>query len=210
MQELLLKLSKDDYLLELVAGNLGAAAHLCSPTRLNRSVLRRLRLGFTDRGELTRIALERTVDRDGVVIPTRAGCTFTGTEVADWLQAATIALVGEIPLTVLREAVPASPHTARPGSVCSSAGAHRRQARSHTRNRTAFSQPCRSQWCSSSQDAKCRECASTASSSPGGRKRAIRRPGRLPPRVGHRGERRRMGHWRPPVAQTPLKHPQTP
>ena len=37
------------------------------------------------------------------------GATFTGTEVADWLQAATIALVGEIPLSLLREAVPAFP-----------------------------------------------------------------------------------------------------
>ena len=37
------------------------------------------------------------------------GATFTGAEVADWLQAATIALVGEIPLARLQEAVPAFP-----------------------------------------------------------------------------------------------------
>jgi dihydrolipoamide dehydrogenase len=46
------------------------------------------------------------IDEDRSVI---VGVTFTGTEVADWLQAATIALVGEIPLTMLREAVPAFP-----------------------------------------------------------------------------------------------------
>jgi dihydrolipoamide dehydrogenase len=46
------------------------------------------------------------VDEDRSVI---VGATFTGTEVADWLQAATIALVGEIPLAPLREAVPAFP-----------------------------------------------------------------------------------------------------
>jgi dihydrolipoamide dehydrogenase len=46
------------------------------------------------------------VDEDRCVI---VGATFTGTEVADWLQAATIALVGEIPLTLLQEAVPAFP-----------------------------------------------------------------------------------------------------
>jgi dihydrolipoamide dehydrogenase len=46
------------------------------------------------------------VDEDRSVI---VGATFTGTEVADWLQAATIAIVGEIPLSLLREAVPAFP-----------------------------------------------------------------------------------------------------
>ena len=37
------------------------------------------------------------------------GATFTGTDVADWLHAATIALVGEIPVERLWEAVPAFP-----------------------------------------------------------------------------------------------------
>jgi dihydrolipoamide dehydrogenase len=46
------------------------------------------------------------VDEDRAVI---VGATFTGTEVAEWLQAATIAVVGEVPLAVLREAVPAFP-----------------------------------------------------------------------------------------------------
>jgi pyruvate/2-oxoglutarate dehydrogenase complex dihydrolipoamide dehydrogenase (E3) component len=46
------------------------------------------------------------VDEDRSVI---VGATFTGTEVAEWLQAATIALVGEIPMALLREAVPAFP-----------------------------------------------------------------------------------------------------
>ncbi len=46
------------------------------------------------------------VDEDRSVI---VGATFTGTEVAEWLQAATIALVAEIPLALLREAVPAFP-----------------------------------------------------------------------------------------------------
>lgn len=43
-------------------------------------------------------------DRDVIV-----GATFTGFEVAEWLQAATIAIVGEVPLTRLQEAVPAFP-----------------------------------------------------------------------------------------------------
>ena len=42
------------------------------------------------------------VDEDRSII---VGATFTGTEVAEWLQAATIALVGEIPMALLREAV---------------------------------------------------------------------------------------------------------
>jgi pyruvate/2-oxoglutarate dehydrogenase complex dihydrolipoamide dehydrogenase (E3) component len=46
------------------------------------------------------------VDEDRSVI---VGATFTGTEVAEWLQAATIAVVGEIPMGLLREAVPAFP-----------------------------------------------------------------------------------------------------
>ena len=37
------------------------------------------------------------------------GVTFTGTEVAEWLQAATIAVVGEVPVALLRKAVPAFP-----------------------------------------------------------------------------------------------------
>jgi pyruvate/2-oxoglutarate dehydrogenase complex dihydrolipoamide dehydrogenase (E3) component len=46
------------------------------------------------------------VDEDRSII---VGATFTGTEVAEWLQAATIAVVGEIPMALLREAVPAFP-----------------------------------------------------------------------------------------------------
>jgi dihydrolipoamide dehydrogenase len=46
------------------------------------------------------------VDDDRSVI---VGATFTGSEVAEWLQAATIALVGRIPMALLREAVPAFP-----------------------------------------------------------------------------------------------------
>jgi pyruvate/2-oxoglutarate dehydrogenase complex dihydrolipoamide dehydrogenase (E3) component len=46
------------------------------------------------------------VDADRSVI---VGATFTGTEVAEWLHAATIALVGEVPLARLQEAVPAFP-----------------------------------------------------------------------------------------------------
>jgi pyruvate/2-oxoglutarate dehydrogenase complex dihydrolipoamide dehydrogenase (E3) component len=46
------------------------------------------------------------VDEDrGVIV----GATFTGTDVAEWLHAATIALVGEIPIELLWEAVPAFP-----------------------------------------------------------------------------------------------------
>jgi pyruvate/2-oxoglutarate dehydrogenase complex dihydrolipoamide dehydrogenase (E3) component len=43
-------------------------------------------------------------DRDVVV-----GATFTGSEVADFLQAATIAVVGEVPLRRLRHAIPSFP-----------------------------------------------------------------------------------------------------
>ncbi|MGA2007035.1 MAG: NAD(P)/FAD-dependent oxidoreductase [Solirubrobacteraceae bacterium] len=46
------------------------------------------------------------VDEDRSVI---VGATFTGTEVAEWLHAATIAVVGEIPMALLREAIPAFP-----------------------------------------------------------------------------------------------------
>jgi pyruvate/2-oxoglutarate dehydrogenase complex dihydrolipoamide dehydrogenase (E3) component len=41
----------------------------------------------------------------GVIV----GATITGSEVADFLQAATIAIVGEVPLTRLRHAIPAFP-----------------------------------------------------------------------------------------------------
>ena len=37
------------------------------------------------------------------------GCTITGSEVADFLHAATIAVVGEVPLERLRHAVPPFP-----------------------------------------------------------------------------------------------------
>jgi pyruvate/2-oxoglutarate dehydrogenase complex dihydrolipoamide dehydrogenase (E3) component len=46
------------------------------------------------------------VDEDrGVIV----GATFTGTDVAEWLQAATIAIVAEVPLERLWEAMPAFP-----------------------------------------------------------------------------------------------------
>jgi pyruvate/2-oxoglutarate dehydrogenase complex dihydrolipoamide dehydrogenase (E3) component len=44
-------------------------------------------------------------ERRGLLI----GATITGSEVADFLQAATIAIVGEVPVTRLRHAVPAFP-----------------------------------------------------------------------------------------------------
>ena len=44
-------------------------------------------------------------DRRGVLV----GATITGAEVADFLQAATIAIVGEVPLARLRHAIPAFP-----------------------------------------------------------------------------------------------------
>jgi pyruvate/2-oxoglutarate dehydrogenase complex dihydrolipoamide dehydrogenase (E3) component len=37
------------------------------------------------------------------------GATFVGVEVAEWLHAATIAVVGEVPLERLRHAIPAFP-----------------------------------------------------------------------------------------------------
>jgi dihydrolipoamide dehydrogenase len=46
------------------------------------------------------------VDRERRIV---VGCTITGSEVADFLHAATIAVVGEIPLERLRHAVPAFP-----------------------------------------------------------------------------------------------------
>jgi pyruvate/2-oxoglutarate dehydrogenase complex dihydrolipoamide dehydrogenase (E3) component len=46
------------------------------------------------------------VDEDRGVI---AGATFTGFEVADFLHAATIAVVGEVPLERLKHAVPSFP-----------------------------------------------------------------------------------------------------
>jgi pyruvate/2-oxoglutarate dehydrogenase complex dihydrolipoamide dehydrogenase (E3) component len=44
-------------------------------------------------------------ERRGVIV----GATFTGTDVADWLQAATIAIVSHTPVDVLWQAVPAFP-----------------------------------------------------------------------------------------------------
>jgi len=44
-------------------------------------------------------------ERHGVLV----GATFTGTEVADWLQAATIAIVSKTPVELLWQAVPAFP-----------------------------------------------------------------------------------------------------
>src|SRR4051812_29760266 len=46
------------------------------------------------------------VDRERRIV---VGCTITGSEVADFLHAATIAVVGEIPLQRLKHAVPAFP-----------------------------------------------------------------------------------------------------
>jgi dihydrolipoamide dehydrogenase len=46
------------------------------------------------------------VDRERRIL---VGCTITGSEVADFLHAATIAIVGEVPLERLRHAVPAFP-----------------------------------------------------------------------------------------------------
>jgi pyruvate/2-oxoglutarate dehydrogenase complex dihydrolipoamide dehydrogenase (E3) component len=44
-------------------------------------------------------------ERRGILV----GATITGSEVADFLQAATIAIVGEVPVTRLRHAIPAFP-----------------------------------------------------------------------------------------------------
>jgi dihydrolipoamide dehydrogenase len=46
------------------------------------------------------------VDEDRGVL---AGATFVGVEVADFLQAATVAVVGEVPLRTLAHAVPPFP-----------------------------------------------------------------------------------------------------
>ena len=46
------------------------------------------------------------VDRERKIV---VGCTMTGAEIADFLHAATIAVVGEVPLSRLRHAVPAFP-----------------------------------------------------------------------------------------------------
>ena len=47
------------------------------------------------------------------------GATFTGADVAESLHAATIAVVGEVPLERLWHAVPASRRAARCGCACS-------------------------------------------------------------------------------------------
>lgn len=57
------------------------------------------------------------VDRERRIL---IGCTITGSDVADFLHAATIAVVGELPLERLRHAVPRSRPVARSGSRCSS------------------------------------------------------------------------------------------
>ena len=44
-------------------------------------------------------------EEHGVIV----GATFTGADVADWLHAATIAIVGRVPIEVLWSAVPAFP-----------------------------------------------------------------------------------------------------
>jgi len=44
-------------------------------------------------------------EQQGVIV----GATFTGTEVAEWLQAATIAIISKTPIEVLWQAVPAFP-----------------------------------------------------------------------------------------------------
>jgi pyruvate/2-oxoglutarate dehydrogenase complex dihydrolipoamide dehydrogenase (E3) component len=62
--------------------------------------------GATVRGDNVAGTCQLIVDRHrGVLV----GATFTGPEVADLLHAATIAIVGEVPLERLRHAVPAFP-----------------------------------------------------------------------------------------------------
>jgi len=56
-------------------------------------------------------------EQQGVIV----GATFTGTEVAEWLHAATIAIVSQTPVELLWQAVPPSPPAARSGSSCSNA-----------------------------------------------------------------------------------------
>jgi len=46
------------------------------------------------------------------------GATFTGPDVADMLHAATVAIVGEVPLRRLVHAIPSFPTAARCGSGC--------------------------------------------------------------------------------------------
>jgi dihydrolipoamide dehydrogenase len=46
------------------------------------------------------------VDEQGGVI---VGATFTGTDVAEWVHAATIAIVGRVPVERLWDAIPAFP-----------------------------------------------------------------------------------------------------
>ena len=46
------------------------------------------------------------IDEDRNVL---VGVTITGSEIADFLHAATIAIVGEVPLTRLRHAIPPFP-----------------------------------------------------------------------------------------------------
>ncbi len=55
-----------------------------------------------DTGGTSRLVIDR--DKDTIV-----GATFTGFETADFLQAATVAIVGEVPLSRLRHAVPPYP-----------------------------------------------------------------------------------------------------
>jgi pyruvate/2-oxoglutarate dehydrogenase complex dihydrolipoamide dehydrogenase (E3) component len=55
-----------------------------------------------DTGGISRIVVDRA---RGVIV----GATFTGFETADFLQAATVAIVGEVPLSRLRHAVPPYP-----------------------------------------------------------------------------------------------------
>lgn len=62
--------------------------------------------GATLRGETTAGTAQLIVDRHREVL---LGATFTGPEVAELLHAATLAIVGQIPLTTLRHAVPAFP-----------------------------------------------------------------------------------------------------
>ena len=50
------------------------------------------------------------VDRERRIV---VGCTITGAEVADFLHAATIAIVGEVPLERLRHAIPIVSHAQR-------------------------------------------------------------------------------------------------
>ena len=45
----------------------------------------------------------------GTLPTTAIGATFTGPEVSEWLQAATISVVGKVPLEMLAHAVPAFP-----------------------------------------------------------------------------------------------------